>query len=207
MANYEPVAGVARTRKLLFLYNRIRGGLQKKSNPLCWSARRCVIAIGDSKVLSLQICCSRNICILLALFLGEDLDNSARSRRKKKIIKYEMVLCKHGRTGPISFFFFFFFFWGGGGLRSVARIVSPLLARKSSGFAQILPDLFLPEYGYLKNSRGATAPSPPPPASYAYVCKCYKTTLVVLPLFKIKYPEMNSENSWNFTKYPEILRF
>ena len=27
----------------------------------------------------------------------------------------------------------------------------------------------------------------------------------VLPLFKIKYPEIKSENSWNFTKYPEIL--
>ena len=27
----------------------------------------------------------------------------------------------------------------------------------------------------------------------------------VLPLFKIRYPEINSENSWNFTKYPEIL--
>ena len=29
-----------------------------------------------------------------------------------------------------------------GGLRSVARIFSPLLARKSSGFARILPDFF-----------------------------------------------------------------
>ena len=48
-----------------------------------------------------------------------------------------------------------------GGLRSVARIFSPLLARKSSGFAQIL-HVFLPEYGYLKNSRGAAAPPPPP---------------------------------------------
>ena len=28
----------------------------------------------------------------------------------------------------------------------------------------------------------------------------------VLPLFKIRYPEINSENSWNFTKYPEILQ-
>ena len=56
-----------------------------------------------------------------------------------------------------------------GGLRSVARIFSPLLARKSSGFAHILHDfLFLPEYGYLKNSRGAAAPPPQPPASYAY---------------------------------------
>ena len=49
-----------------------------------------------------------------------------------------------------------------GGLRSVARIFSPLLARKSSGFARILPD-FLPEYGYFENSRGAAAPPPPPP--------------------------------------------
>ena len=57
----------------------------------------------------------------------------------------------HRRTGPVSF----------RGLRSVARIFSPLLARKSSGFARILPD-FLPEYGYYKNSRGAAAPQPPP---------------------------------------------
>ena len=48
-----------------------------------------------------------------------------------------------------------------GGLRSVARIFSPLLARKSSGFARILPD-FLPEYGYFENSRGGGC-SPPPP--------------------------------------------
>ena len=60
----------------------------------------------------------------------------------------------HRLTGPVSF-------------RSVARIFSPLLARKSSGFARILPD-FLPEYGYFENSRGAAAPPPPPPASYAY---------------------------------------
>ena len=31
-------------------------------------------------------------------------------------------------------------------------------------------------------------------------------SMAVLPLFKIKYPEINSENSWNFTKYPEILQ-
>ena len=30
----------------------------------------------------------------------------------------------------------------------------PLIARKSSGFARILPDFILPENGYLKNSRG-----------------------------------------------------
>ena len=59
-----------------------------------------------------------------------------------------------------------------GGLRSVARIFSPLLARKSSGFARILPD-FLPEYGYFQNSRGGCSPPsppPPPPGSYAYDC-------------------------------------
>ena len=49
-----------------------------------------------------------------------------------------------------------------GGLRSVARIFSPLLARKSSGFARILPD-FLPEYGYFQNSRGGGGGAPPPP--------------------------------------------
>ena len=45
---------------------------------------------------------------------------------------------------------------------SVARIFSPLLARKSSGFARILPD-FLPEYGYFQNSGGGGAAAPPPP--------------------------------------------
>ena len=30
--------------------------------------------------------------------------------------------------------------------------------------------------------------------------------IAVLPLFKIKYPEINSENFWNFTKYPEIVQ-
>ena len=49
-----------------------------------------------------------------------------------------------------------------GGLRSVARIFSPLLARKSSGFARILPD-FLPEYGYFENSGGGGGLQPPPP--------------------------------------------
>ena len=47
-----------------------------------------------------------------------------------------------------------------GGLRSTARIFSPLLARISSGFAR---HDFLPEYGYLENSRGAAAPHPQPP--------------------------------------------
>ena len=50
---------------------------------------------------------------------------------------------------------------GGGGLKSLARIFSPLLARKSSGFTRILP-AFLPENGYLKNS------SPHPHVPYAY---------------------------------------
>ena len=39
--------------------------------------------------------------------------------------------------------------------------IFPLLTRKSSGFARKLPDFFLPENGYLKNSRGAAAPSSP----------------------------------------------
>ena len=37
--------------------------------------------------------------------------------------------------------------------------------------------------------------------------RCYRSSHdTVLPLFKNEYPEINSENSWNFTKYPEILR-
>ena len=59
-----------------------------------------------------------------------------------------------------------------GGLRSVARIFSPLLARKSSGFARILPD-FLPEYGYFDNSRGAAAPPTPPPPPPRLVRLCH----------------------------------
>ena len=46
------------------------------------------------------------------------------------------------------------------GLKSGARIFFPLLARKSSGFARILPDV-LPENGYLNNSRGLLPPSAP----------------------------------------------
>ena len=56
-----------------------------------------------------------------------------------------------------------------GGLKSLARIFFQLLARKSSGFARILPDLFfLPENGYLKNSRGAGCSPPQPHGPYAY---------------------------------------
>ena len=47
---------------------------------------------------------------------------------------------------------------GGGGRGLVARILYPLLARKSSGFARMI-FFFLPENGYLKNSMGEP-PSP-----------------------------------------------
>ena len=57
---------------------------------------------------------------------------------------------KHTRTGRVSL----------GGLNSLPRIFFPLLARNSSGFARILPDI-LPGNGYLKNSRGAAAPPAP----------------------------------------------
>ena len=52
---------------------------------------------------------------------------------------------------------------GGGGratLKSLARRFSPLLARKSSGFARILL-AFLPENGYLKYSGGGGMLQPP----------------------------------------------
>ena len=52
---------------------------------------------------------------------------------------------------------------GGGGWSLLPEYLFPLLARKSSGFAQILPD-FLPENGYLNNAGGgggATAPISP----------------------------------------------
>ena len=61
------------------------------------------------------------------------------------------ILDDHKRTGQVSF---------RGAEVSCPNIFFPLLARKSSGFAQILPD-FLPEYCYLKNSRGAAAPFSP----------------------------------------------
>ena len=68
--------------------------------------------------------------------------------------------------------------WGGGGiyicvrvrdhfvrgLKSLARIFYPSLARKSSGFAQVLL-AFLPKNCHLKNSRGMEPPPPPPPPS------------------------------------------
>ena len=54
-----------------------------------------------------------------------------------------------------------------GGLRSVARIFSPLLARKSSGFARILLDFFFARICLFEKIQGggggAAAPSPPPP--------------------------------------------
>ena len=46
------------------------------------------------------------------------------------------------------------------GLKSLVRIFYPSLARKSSGFAQVLL-AFWPENGHLKDSRGM---SPPPPS-------------------------------------------
>ena len=57
----------------------------------------------------------------------------------------------HKCTGRVSF----------RGLKSLARIFFPLLARKSSGFVRILPDFFLPENGYLKNSGGGGGLQPP----------------------------------------------
>ena len=68
-----------------------------------------------------------------------------------------------------------------GGLRSVARIFSPLLARKSSGFARILHE-FLPENGYLKTSRGL---QPPPP--HRLVRLCFINDIIgKLNIFKIQ---------------------
>ena len=57
---------------------------------------------------------------------------------------------EHKHTGRVSL----------GGWSLLPEYFYPFLARKSSGFAWILPD-FLPENGYLKNSKGAAAsPSP-----------------------------------------------
>ena len=75
------------------------------------------------------------------------------------LIRYENILVllpifpsPHRRMGPLSF----------RGLRSVARIFYPLLAWKSSGFAQILHD-FCPKMAIWEISRGLQPPSPPPP--------------------------------------------
>ena len=59
---------------------------------------------------------------------------------------------KHKRTGRVSF---------RGAEVSCPNIFFPLLARKSSGFARILPDCS-PENSYLKNSRGGGAVRSPP---------------------------------------------
>ena len=50
-----------------------------------------------------------------------------------------------------------------GGLRSVARIFSPLLARKSSGFARILHDFFFARKWLFEKLQGGCSPPPPPP--------------------------------------------
>ena len=68
---------------------------------------------------------------------------------------------------------------GGGGLNSLARIFSPLLARKSSGFARILLAL-LPENCYLKTWGGggaATVPLAPWPLRIIYMCLSHKMSL------------------------------
>ena len=58
-----------------------------------------------------------------------------------------------------------------GGLRSVARIFSPLLARKSSGFARILHDFFFcPNMAVWKILGGCSHPSPPPPPRLIRLC-------------------------------------
>ena len=60
--------------------------------------------------------------------------------------------------------FFLFIFWGGGGAGRGAEVscpnIFPLLGRKSSGFARILLDFFLPENGYLKILAGCSPPCP-----------------------------------------------
>ena len=106
-------------------------------------------------------------------------------REKKRIVRRKSTWVAslpgrlvhiYRRTGPVLL----------GGLRSVARIFYPLLARKSSGFARILHH-FLPENGYLRNSRGLQPPAPPPaPASYAYACSPCMHGLFFIPSnFKI----------------------
>ena len=72
-----------------------------------------------------------------------------------------------------------------GGLRSVAWIFSPLLARKSSGFVRIL-HYFLPEYGYVKNSRGVCSPPPPPPRTPMNVCMYVCAYVCVLSHKEVK---------------------
>ena len=63
-----------------------------------------------------------------------------------------------------------------GGLRSVARIFSPLHARKSSGFARILQSCFLARNGYLKNyanGRGCSPSPPPPPHTHTHLVRLW----------------------------------
>ena len=65
----------------------------------------------------------------------------------------ESIVCNHRRTGPVSF---------RGAEVSVARIFSPLLARKSSGFARMLHVFVCPKMAIWKII-GGLQPQPPPP--------------------------------------------
>ena len=68
----------------------------------------------------------------------------------------------HRRTGPVSF-------RGGGGGAEVScpHILSIACPKNQVVLPEFYMIFFLPENGYMKNSRGLQPPSPPP-ASYAY---------------------------------------
>ena len=70
------------------------------------------------------------------------------------------ICCFHKRTGRVSF----------GELKSLARMICfPLLARKSSGLPKYCL-IFLPEHGYLKNSRGGGGLQPLAPRGRTPMC-------------------------------------
>ena len=54
---------------------------------------------------------------------------------------------------------------GGGGLRPLAEIFSPLLARKSNGFARLWHFFGCRKWPLEKNPRGCRRPPPPPPCT------------------------------------------
>ena len=81
-----------------------------------------------------------------------------------KIHHTEWLFQTYRRSGPVSWG------WGGGGgLRSLVRIISQLLARKSSGFARMKHG-YAQKWPLIKSGRGglqvAPTPTPTPPRTH-----------------------------------------
>ena len=97
----------------------------------------------------------------------------------------------HKRTGRVSF-------REEGGLKSLSEYFFPLLAQKSSGFAQILPN-FPPKWLFEKlGGGGGCSPHPHGPYAYAYYCHCgIQWNLVMTKTF----------GPWKFPCYIKFLLY